>query len=65
MIPALRKQRQADLSESEASLVYVVNSRPAKGYTVKLCINTKKQIAKAEAKGEEKLQVSYCVEKSV
>ena len=30
MIPALRKQRQADICEFEASLVYTVSSRPAR-----------------------------------
>ena len=30
MIPALRRQRQADLHELEASLVYRVSSRPAR-----------------------------------
>ena len=32
LIPALRMQRQANLSELETSLVYRVNSRTAKGY---------------------------------
>ena len=30
LIPALRKQRQADLCEFEASLVYIASSRTAR-----------------------------------
>ena len=33
LIPALRRQRQIDLCKSEASLVYRVSSRIAKGFT--------------------------------
>ena len=32
LIPALRRQRQADLCEFKASLVYRVNSRASWGY---------------------------------
>lgn len=37
MIPALRKQRQADFCESEASLVYVASFRTART-TERLCL---------------------------
>ena len=33
LIPALGRQRQADLSELEANLVYIVSSRTAKTIT--------------------------------
>ena len=35
LIPALGRQRQGDLCEFEANLVYKVNSRTDKGYTEK------------------------------
>lgn len=30
LVPSLRKKKQADLPKSEANLVYVVSSRPAR-----------------------------------
>ena len=45
LIPALRRQRQAELCESEDSLAYRVSSRTAQGcYTEKPCLKkTNKQ----------------------
>jgi hypothetical protein len=38
LIPALGRQRQMDVYELEASLVYRVNSQDIQGYTEKLCL---------------------------
>jgi hypothetical protein len=38
LIPALEKQRQVGLCESEASLVYKVESRTARATTEKPCV---------------------------
>ena len=47
LIPALRKQRQADLSEFEASLVYRVPGQP-ECYTVKPCLRKQTNKQKTE-----------------
>jgi hypothetical protein len=56
LIPALGKQRQVDLHEFEASLVYKESSRPARAVTqwnsVSKTIN--KQINKAEVQWQNK-----------
>jgi hypothetical protein len=41
LIPALWKERQLDLCEFEASLVYRVSSLNSQGYTEKPCLKTK------------------------
>ena len=39
LFPALRKQRQKDLSEFQASLIYIVSSRPPReSYIVRHCL---------------------------
>lgn len=38
LTPALGRQRQADLYDSEASLIYIVSCRSARGYIVLLCL---------------------------
>jgi hypothetical protein len=43
LIPALRKQRQADLSEFEAIMVYRVSSKDSKGCTEKPFLKKKKK----------------------
>ena len=42
LIPALQRQRQADLCEFEASLIYRVSSRQQNIHTEKACLKTKK-----------------------
>ena len=46
LIPALRRQRQADLCEFEASLVYRVSSRTASKATEKPCLGTQLPLQK-------------------
>jgi hypothetical protein len=41
LVPALRRQRQADLCEFEASLVYILNFRPARAIRIRCCHETK------------------------
>ncbi len=49
LILALRRQRQVDLSEFEASLVYRVSSRTeSQGCTEKLCLEKQKRGKKEE-----------------
>jgi hypothetical protein len=38
LMPAVRKQRQGDLCEFEALLVYRVSSRTSQSYIVRLCL---------------------------
>jgi hypothetical protein len=47
LIPALRRQRQAELCEFEGRLVY----RDSQGYTQELCFEKKKEEEKGGRKG--------------
>ena len=42
--PALGRQRQVDLCEFEASLVYRVSIKPANGYTVRPYVKQKNEL---------------------
>ena len=50
MIPALGRQRQEELCEFQASLVYIASSRPA-GATGKPCLKKAKKKKKKKKKG--------------
>lgn len=41
LITAFQRQRQVDVYEFEASLVYVGSSRSSQGYIVRPCLKTK------------------------
>ena len=43
LVPALQRQKQADLCEFEASLVYIASFRTGSIATGKLCLERKKQ----------------------
>ena len=50
LVPALRRQRQTDLCEFEASLAYKVSSRTARTVTQKNLVSKKKKIKEVEKK---------------
>ena len=50
LIPGLGKERQADLSEFKASLVYKVSSRTARTVTQRNPVSKNKQIDKPKTK---------------
>lgn len=51
--PSTGEERQANLCETEPSLVYVVSYRPA-GATEKLCLKKKQEKRKGKGKGRKK-----------
>ena len=51
LVPALRRQRQAELCEFEAGLVYRVSSRPARSHRVKPCLINKKMNGNSSMQG--------------
>jgi hypothetical protein len=54
LVLTLGRQRQADLCEFEASLVYRVRSRAARGYTEKPCLRKQKQRQQQQQKPRHK-----------
>ena len=57
-MPALRKQRQADLCKFEASLVYRVSTRIGPKATEKSCLKKPKKLRHKSFRGQIKL-ISY------
>ena len=55
LIPARRRQRQADLCELEVSLVYRVSSRTARSYTEKPCLKKPRGGRQRVKSGKEKI----------